>query len=120
MSAATPTLADLFTPPLTTLLSTPGLDAATSDDGAPVLPCHTNPPDLWFAQDPGGVETAKALCGPCPLRAACLAGALERSEPWGVWGGECVLDGVAVARKRGRGRPRKDTTAASSHPVPSR
>jgi WhiB family redox-sensing transcriptional regulator len=72
------------------------------------LPCHQVNPDLWFAESPADVETAKALCAPCPLKTACLAGALERREPWGVWGGQLVLSGVVVPRKRPRGRPRKD------------
>lgn len=84
----------------------------TLNDVSVVLPCHIHPPDLWFAQDPAGVEAAKSLCSPCPLRQTCLAGALGRAEPWGVWGGECVLDGVVVERKRGRGRPRKNDRAA--------
>jgi len=41
------------------------------------------------------------------MREWCLDGALERREPYGVWGGEIVLEGVVVAHKRGRGRPRK-------------
>ncbi len=72
------------------------------------LPCWTADPDLWFAESPSDVEAAKALCVPCPLREACLAGALERSEPWGVWGGQLLVSGVVVPRKRPRGRPRKD------------
>ena len=35
-------------------------------------------------------------------------GALERVEPYGVWGGKLVLEGVAVEVKRKRGRPRKN------------
>ena len=58
------------------------------------------------------VEAAKALCVPCPLREACLAGALQRREPWGVWGGQLVVAGVVVPRKRPRGRPRKVDVAA--------
>jgi len=76
------------------------------------LPCWTADPDLWFAESPAHVEQAKALCGPCPLREACLAGALERREPWGVWGGQLVVQGVVVPRKRPRGRPRKVDVAA--------
>lgn len=78
---------------------------------SPDLPCHEHPPDLWFAENPVDVEAAKRLCAPCPLREACLAGALDRAEPWGVWGGQFVMDGEVVARKRGRGRPRKDEAA---------
>lgn len=76
------------------------------------LPCHEHPADLWFAELPAEVEHAKELCGPCPLREQCLAGALDRSEPWGVWGGQLFLQGQVVARKRPRGRPRKDEVAA--------
>ncbi|MGB3184791.1 MAG: WhiB family transcriptional regulator [Ornithinimicrobium sp.] len=79
---------------------------------ADTLPCRTHPPDLWFAEQTDQVEVAKALCMPCPLREACLRGALSRAEPWGVWGGEFVLSGAVVKRKRGRGRPRKDQQAA--------
>ena len=74
----------------------------------PTLPCWTTDPDLWFAESPSDVEAAKALCVPCPLREACLAGALERREPWGVWGGQLLVSGVVVPRKRPRDRPRKD------------
>ncbi len=79
----------------------------TSLHDAAVLPCWTTHPDLWFAESPADVEAAKALCAPCPQRETCLSGALERREPWGVWGGQLVVDGVVVPRKRPRGRPRK-------------
>lgn len=72
------------------------------------LPCHDNDPDLWFAETPADLEYAKTLCAGCPVRAQCLDAALEREEPWGVWGGEIIDRGVVVARKRPRGRPRKN------------
>jgi WhiB family redox-sensing transcriptional regulator len=71
------------------------------------LPCRSSDPELFFAESPADVEFAKALCLDCPVRAACLASALERREPWGVWGGELFIAGAVVARKRPRGRPRK-------------
>jgi WhiB family redox-sensing transcriptional regulator len=83
-------------------LSAEDPSAATAD-----LPCHAVEPDLFFAEAPAELERAKVLCQSCPLRMACLAGALERQEPWGVWGGEIFDQGVVIARKRPRGRPRK-------------
>lgn len=76
------------------------------------LPCQdpTNL-DLWFAERGDDVERAKALCLECPLKATCLEGAIDRAEPWGVWGGEVFIEGRVVPRKRGRGRPRKDDAA---------
>ena len=76
------------------------------------LPCRSNDPELFFAESPQDVELAKALCVDCPVRAECLAGALERREPWGVWGGELFLQGAVIPRKRPRGRPRKNEVAA--------
>jgi WhiB family redox-sensing transcriptional regulator len=75
------------------------------------LPCRTGDPDLWFAENPTYIDQAKALCRECPVRAECLAGALERREVWGVWGGELLINGAIVAFKRGRGRPRKNAAA---------
>ena len=88
---------------LTALLSAASL--------GPDLPC-TDDPELFFAESPDEVQTAKALCRECPARAACLAGAQERREPWGVWGGELFLRGAIVPRTRPRGRPRKTDVAA--------
>lgn len=76
------------------------------------LPCRVEDPALWFAERTTDVERAKRLCQGCPLREPCLVGALERREPWGVWGGEVFERGVVLAHKRGRGRPRKVPLAA--------
>ena len=72
------------------------------------LPCRKGPADLWFSEQPDDLERAKASCQPCPLRAVCLAGAIKRAEPYGVWGGEIFLRGSIIAGKRARGRPRSD------------
>ena len=75
------------------------------------LPC-TEDPELFFAESPEDVELAKDMCRGCRARIACLTGALARREPWGVWGGELLIRGAIVPRKRPRGRPRKTDVAA--------
>ncbi|MGA8257130.1 MAG: WhiB family transcriptional regulator [Nocardioides sp.] len=85
-------------------------DEAQKVDEA-LLPCRINDPELWFAESPSDVEFAKALCQACPVQQLCFTGAIERREPWGVWGGELFLQGVVIPRKRPRGRPRKDAAA---------
>jgi WhiB family redox-sensing transcriptional regulator len=77
------------------------------------LPCRSYDPELFFAEKPEVVEYAKSLCQSCPVREQCLAGAVEREEPWGVWGGEVFVRGVVVPRKRPRGRPRKNEVYAA-------
>ncbi len=88
------------------------LVTAAAGEHVSSLPCRSNDPELFFAESPADVELAKSLCRSCPLRVACLEGALERREPWGVWGGELLVAGAVVARKRPRGRPRKCEVAA--------
>ena len=78
------------------------------------LPC-TEDPEMFFAESPQDVEQAKAMCRGCRARLACLAGALERGEPWGVWGGELLMRGAIVPRKRPRGRPRKDVVTIGAN-----
>ena len=60
---------------------------------------------LFFSDDNVDIARAKAICVRCTLQASCLGDALERIEPWGVWGGELIEDGRIVADRRPRGRP---------------
>lgn len=62
---------------------------------------------LFFSENPLDGARAKAICARCTVRELCLSRALERSEPYGVWGGEFVLDGRIVDVRRTRGRPPK-------------
>jgi WhiB family transcriptional regulator, redox-sensing transcriptional regulator len=97
------------TPMQLTALLEPTLDGSGQ---LGTIPCRANDAELWFAESPADVELAKALCTDCPVRTECLAGAIERREPWGVWGGQLLVQGVVVPRKRPRGRPRKCEAAA--------
>jgi WhiB family redox-sensing transcriptional regulator len=64
--------------------------------------------ELFFSDEIPDIRRAKTICLDCSLVAACLAGALERREPWGVWGGELFANGKVLAQKRRRGRPPKN------------
>lgn len=71
-----------------------------------LLPCQARP-ELFFAEEPRLLTEAQRLCRRCPAVEWCLAGALERGERQGVWGGQILVGGEVVPVKRGRGRPRR-------------
>lgn len=75
--------------------------AARCRDGAGTL-TH-----LFFSEELIDIARAKAICSKCTVTAQCLGEALERAEPWGVWGGELLANGRIVVNKRSRGRPPK-------------
>jgi WhiB family redox-sensing transcriptional regulator len=81
-----------------------------ADLGDP-LPC-TDDSQLWFSEHPADLELAKAICRACPLQRPCLAGAMERAEPYGVWGGEIFEKGRVIAYKRPRGHPGRKARVA--------
>ena len=60
---------------------------------------------LFFSDEFVDMARAKAICARCTSKAECLAGALARNEPWGVWGGELIEEGRIRTTKRPRGRP---------------
>ena len=89
--------------------SAPTMDAPVTLR-APQARCadgHGTLTHLFFSDDVLDIGRAKAICSKCRLSASCLDGALERAEPWGVWGGELVENGRIVLNKRPRGRPPK-------------
>jgi WhiB family redox-sensing transcriptional regulator len=65
---------------------------------------------LFFSEQLDDIARAKRICQICPLMEECLAGALARREPWGVWGGQLFQNGKVLAFKRKRGRPPKNPT----------
>jgi WhiB family transcriptional regulator, redox-sensing transcriptional regulator len=67
--------------------------------------------ELFFSEQLDDIAKAKAICSSCPLVEPCLAGAVERREPWGVWGGQLFANGKILAFKRKRGRPPKNPQA---------
>lgn len=84
------------------------IDETTAIAAAPVARCgdgHGTLTPLFFSDDLVDIARAKAICSRCALSTSCLQGALDRAEPWGVWGGELLENGVIVVNKRPRGRP---------------
>ena len=63
---------------------------------------------LFFSEQLDDIARAKAFCGPCPVREDCFQAALDRREPYGVWGGRLFFKGKVLAVKRPRGRPPKN------------
>jgi WhiB family transcriptional regulator, redox-sensing transcriptional regulator len=63
--------------------------------------------ELFFSDELQDIARAKHICATCPAMIPCLEGALERREPWGVWGGQLFVNGKILANKRRRGRPPK-------------
>jgi WhiB family redox-sensing transcriptional regulator len=77
---------------------------------------------LFFSEEFVDIQRAKAICSTCTSKVNCLSGALERSEPWGVWGGELLEEGRVCATKRPRGRPVTKSvrvTAVQEVPIPA-
>ncbi len=86
-----------------------GLDDVTGaygSDRAFTLPCHNAEPEIFFSDKPEITSYAKTLCAGCPMKKQCLAGAISRKEPCGVWGGQLFEDGQIISAKRLPGRPR--------------
>ncbi len=87
------------------LIDESGLDVSWDDarcrDGAGTMTA------LFFSEQIDDIARAKAVCAMCPMIDACLEGAQQRREPWGVWGGQLFLNGHILAQKRKRGRPPK-------------
>lgn len=63
--------------------------AADRSEVAGLVPaCAGTDPRPWFdSKRWSDIRACVLLCAVCPVRSACLAGALARKEQFGVWGG---------------------------------
>lgn len=60
--------------------------------------------EVFFPLSGGSTVVARAFCDRCPVRAECLEYAVDRAEPFGIWGGMSELDRRRLAHPRGLGR----------------
>jgi WhiB family redox-sensing transcriptional regulator len=82
-----------------------GIELSVPEDTAlPGALCRQVHPDTFFPHpdDTATAENAKAICGMCPARAACLAWALARGESVGIWGGTTPAERDELLERRGR------------------
>lgn len=49
--------------------------------------CAARDPGLWFSYSSQDIAQAKSICRRCLDQAQCLAGATQRRETYGIWGG---------------------------------
>lgn len=61
--------------------------------------CRKVNPDELFVQG-AAQHRAKAVCGGCPVKAECLADALDNRIEFGVWGGMTERERRALLKKR--------------------
>lgn len=63
--------------------------------------CRQRPELLnsWHDARPGSseAEACRQVCAECPVRLSCALDALQRGEPWGMWGGLDRKDRKAIA-----------------------
>src|SRR5690606_5861697 len=87
-----------------------GQQEAVADDVWQAARCRVGDGSLaglFFSDELQDIARAKSICVECPVIVACLAGAIDRHEPWGVWGGQMFLNGRILPTRRRRGRPPK-------------
>lgn len=69
------------------------------NDWAAYAACRNVDPDALFVQG-AAQNRAKAICYRCPVRAECLADALDNRVEFGVWGGLTERERRALLRRR--------------------
>lgn len=64
-----------------------GTYRASDNDWQEQALCAQTDPEAFFPEKGGSTREAKRICSVCPVRAQCLAYALENDERFGIWGG---------------------------------
>ena len=71
----------------------------TVHDWTSAAACNSADPDELFVTG-AAQNRAKAVCMGCPVRAECLADALDNRVEFGVWGGMTERERRALLRRR--------------------
>jgi len=68
--------------------------------------CLGADPTLFFSSAPNDTRAAKQICSRCPVAVQCLAWAIDRPEPEGVWGATAPAERQNLRRRIHRIRKR--------------
>ncbi len=83
----------------------------TSSQADPRLGSHSacldTPAEMFFPEQGGSADEAKAICQGCSIREACLEYALANNEKFGVWGGHTERERRRIRRAMALSRMRK-------------
>ena len=80
---------------------------ATAEAWRSAAACRAFPTSWWFVVDEPEALQAFLICGACSVREECLAAALERGEPYGIWA-------ATSPEERGRLRDRMRGTSRTT------
>lgn len=78
--------------------------------------------EVFFPATSSGVKTARIICAPCPVKADCLAFALD-CDPMGVWAGTTRRERREMVRDRTRpvaGREQRQDALAKGRATATR
>ena len=62
--------------------------------------CRGVDPSVFYPVEDEAAESAKVICGQCPVRQPCLEYALVTRERDGVWGGATERERRRIIRQR--------------------
>jgi WhiB family redox-sensing transcriptional regulator len=86
----------------------PAFETSTAEvvDWRDLAACLEAPAEMFFPlpTDHETIELAKRWCAICPVRDECLAWAMDRREPFGVWGGTTEAERTSTVRQAARRR----------------
>lgn len=74
-------------------------------------------PDWWFPTRGEDVYRAKTVCATCRHQLECLAGAIERRETHGIWGGRSENERRRIRRDINRGIPLQQAAGQITIPL---
>ena len=74
--------------------------------------CNQTDPEAFYPED-GASLPARRVCAACPVQDTCLQDALDRAEPYGIWGGMSARQRRAILAARRRTTQHHDTTSAA-------